>query len=343
MKKIIFFLFGCFIFTCASVPAQGQQLKNAAKTLFKRLEQSTHKSLPLKQRLEQAARRGLQERYNSPEAKAALQAVGENPFSETRLPAAELVRSVRALPGRITEITLSNTRLWLPQTNDSRRAVDLLCRYKNWTRAQALDWIFRNPREASLKLGIPQFTDKAYLLEDFTAAVPPQNVWSYYPSYRLPQDMLRGMELRHSSQEMLELLQKGLLTERAGVDKWTDKRLIFTTSRAQIALKYVWQKNRSVPVIVHIQNTPTVVHSPEQTVKDVPPADLPQIFETDQNIPAENILRVSAFLCIDGACRWGSVTPTRSGRFLFRPYKLDRKEYVKKGTFLFLNRLFDND
>lgn len=348
MKKLILLFCGCLIFTCTHVPAQAQTLKKASQALFKRLEQNGRK--PLQTQLEKAARRAehtaqkaLREQQRTAAVKAAREALMENPFSEAVPGQESLIRSVRVVPGGITEITLSDPRLWLPQNNDSRRAVDLLCRYKNWTRDRALAWIHQNPREASRRLGIPQFTGKAYLLEDFSAAVPPQNAWTYYPSYRLPQDMLRGMELRQTPADMTELLQKGLSVERAGTDKWTGKKLIFTTSSAQIALQYIWQKNRSVPVIVHMQNTPAVIHSLEHTVKDVAPADLPQIYETDQSIPPQNILRVSAFLCIDGACRWGSVTQTRSGRFLFRPYKLDRNEYVKKGAFLFLNRLFDND
>ena len=152
------------------------------------------------------------------------------------------------------------------------------------------------------------------VINDFTDYLPPVKLPAPYPLSLYPGDLARGMLLLHPKEDLQTIFSKGLLTARSAVDGWTKKRLIFMTNVPQIAHIYTYLQEPGVPVIVHIAGFK---------------GENKHIWTTSHDIPAKNIVRVSAYLKIKGKERWGQIVPRQDGSFAFYPYQLSFSQKVK--------------
>lgn len=152
------------------------------------------------------------------------------------------------------------------------------------------------------------------IIEDFAAVLPPVQLPAPYPLSLYPGDLARGMLLLHPKEDLQTIFSKGLLTSKSAVDGWTKKRLIFMTNVPQIAHIYTCPQEPGVPVIVHIAGFK---------------GQNKHIWTTSHDIPAKNIVRVSAYLNINGKNRWGQIVPLADGTFAFYPYQLSFAQKAK--------------
>lgn len=152
------------------------------------------------------------------------------------------------------------------------------------------------------------------IITDFSDYLPPVQLPAPYPLSLYPGDLARGMLLLHPKEDLQTIFSKGLLTARSAVDGWTKKRLIFMTNVPQIAHIYTYLQEPGVPVIVHIAGFK---------------GENKHIWTTSHDIPAKNIVRVSAYLKINGKERWGQIVPQKDGSFAFYPYQLSFSQKVK--------------
>ena len=161
------------------------------------------------------------------------------------------------------------------------------------------------------------------IIEDFSSFMPPVQLPAPYPLSLYPGDLARGMLLLNPKEDLQTIFSKGLLTARSAVDGWTKKRLIFMTNVPQIAHIYTCPQEPGVPVIVHIAGFK---------------GENKHIWTTSHDIPAKNIVRVSAYLNINGKNRWGQIMPLKEGGFAFYPYQLSFAQKAKLNLLRALQR-----
>lgn len=152
------------------------------------------------------------------------------------------------------------------------------------------------------------------IVKDFKEVMPPVKLPAPYPISLYPGDLARGMLLLNPADDLEVIFSKGLLASRSAVDGWTKKRLIFMTNVPQIAHIYTCPQEPGIPVIVHIDGFK---------------GENKHIWTTSHDIPAKNIVRVSAYLHVNGKDRWGQIVPLQDGSFAFYPYKLSFAQKTK--------------
>lgn len=190
---------------------------------------------------------------------------------------------------------------------ETRRIRHALIRQQGLSPQEARRLILLRPARLAAQFKIPALQKhKAVFLTDFSAVkITRARRLPSYPAALFPGDMARGMVLKKPEESLQEIFTKGLSAARCGIDAWTGKRLIFMTNSTQIALKYARTEEPGVPVIVHIAGFD---------------GETNHMAESERDIPAAQIIRVSALLNIGGKPAWGQITPAANG-FLFHPYK----------------------
>lgn len=145
------------------------------------------------------------------------------------------------------------------------------------------------------------------IIKNFKEFMPPVRMPSPYPLELYPGDLARGMLLLNPAQDLKTIFSQGLLVSRSAKDAAAQKNLIFMTNTPQIVHIYTCPQQPGVPVVVHISGFQGEGKS---------------IWTTDTDIPPENIVRVSAYLRVNGKKRWGQIVPQEDGSFAFYPYEL---------------------
>ncbi len=217
-------------------------------------------------------------------------------------------------------------RAFIPFPNEQQRMTDgIAAQYAVSARAARKEALKR-PAQFAAEYHIPKLQkDRGIVLYDFSAVLPPADTRPpVYPAKPYPGDLTRGMVLKNPAQDLREIFSQGLLTSRAGVDAWTKTRVIFMTNSPQIALLYARADFEGLPVVVHISG---FGQSPRGGQTD--PGNSQHIAETARDIPAAQIMRVSALLYINGTPRWGQILPLPNGGFLFHPYKNTPADHAK--------------
>lgn len=152
------------------------------------------------------------------------------------------------------------------------------------------------------------------IIKDFKKFLPPVRMPSPYPLELYPGDLARGILLLNPAEDLKIIFSKGLLASRSATDATAQKHLIFMTNTPQIAHIYTCPQQPGVPVIVHISGFKGEGKS---------------IWTTENDIPPENIVRVSAYLRVNGKKRWGQIVPLEDGSFAFYPYELSLTQKAK--------------
>lgn len=201
---------------------------------------------------------------------------------------------------------------------ETRRIQNSLMQGKHLSAQEVRRLLLAHPAKLAAQYKIPALQkNKAMFLTDFSARritrirhLPP------YPAELFPGDMARGMVLEKPEESLPEIFSQGLLTKRAGIDAWTGKRLIFMVNNTPIALKYARTDTPGVPVIVHIDGFN---------------GEANYMTDSAHDIPASQIIRISALLNIGGKPIWGQLTPAADG-FLFHPYKTTLPGRLQSGA-----------
>lgn len=175
--------------------------------------------------------------------------------------------------------------------------------------------LLTRPSAAAKCISVPALQKgKAVFISDFTPfLVSRVQHLPAYPAALFPEDVARGMVLRDPNPNLHEIFSKGLLTRHCALDGWTRKQVIFMVHSTQIASLYARTDTPGLPVIVHISG----FHGQQNYMP-----------ESDQDIPAQRIVRVSALINLKGKLVWGQLTPAASG-FLFHPYRLSAAQSLQ--------------
>lgn len=225
--------------------------------------------------------------------------------------------------------TISNETL-----DQTLRKEDKLARISNSKKTMMFNFMVSmgvSPRESleilqeigahPVQRAMPKLADKTYEFASFAQMAPALQTRPAYPFSPNSKTMYRGMALEANGTALKNIFENGLLLKdvrstnnqlllsHAGPHgrSVAAQRVICFTNSPEAAAK--WAQARSnesfnIPVVVHVKNIPTgetIMHG--------------------QDVPAEQILRVSALLNIDGQNVWGLIRYTPQGTFSFTPYK----------------------